>query len=177
MALVCILGGSWHGSHINKGNISMVVDLTTRIRPCPTHTHTHTHTTSLHHCYHSHKCTRSGHFLQLLNAFYLPYKEAMYFDPDDGTATEMGWWGITAPWRHDQRTPLDYFQDILPREQAKGGQRGAARPLQCVQNPGEIVFVPSGYWHAVLNTAPSVAVTENFASEVNILQSSVSSTP
>jgi histone arginine demethylase JMJD6 len=31
-----------------------------------------------------------------------------------------------------------------------------------VQQPGEIIFVPSMWHHAVLNVADSVAVTQNF---------------
>lgn len=37
-----------------------------------------------------------------------------------------------------------------------------ARPLYAEQNPGEIVFVPSGWWHQVRNEGITIAVTENY---------------
>ena len=42
----------------------------------------------------------------------------------------------------------------------------ADQVLQCIQRPGETMFIPAGYWHTVLNIKPSVAVTENFAPRV-----------
>lgn len=43
-----------------------------------------------------------------------------------------------------------------------------AEPMVCVQNPGEIIFTPSGWYHAVLNLETGISLTENFINEYNI---------
>jgi hypothetical protein len=39
--------------------------------------------------------------------------------------------------------------------------------IECIQQPGDVVFVPSGTWHAVLNITESCAVTQNYVSDTN----------
>ncbi len=43
-----------------------------------------------------------------------------------------------------------------------------ADPMICVQNPGDVIFTPSGWYHAVLNMEMGVSLTENFINEHNI---------
>eukprot|EP00941_MAST-03F_sp_MAST-3F-sp1_P006027 g6027.t1 len=59
---------------------------------------------------------------------------------------------------------IDYFYRILPRI------RKAYPEVPCtqfVQYPGETVFIPGGWWHAVLNLDCTVAVTQNYCSATN----------
>ena len=40
--------------------------------------------------------------------------------------------------------------------------------IECVTRPGDIIFVPSGWWHTVINLEMTVAVTQNFVSFRNL---------
>ena len=44
-------------------------------------------------------------------------------------------------------------------------------PVQFIANPGDLVFVPSQWWHCVLNLDLSVAVTQNYIAESNLARS------
>ncbi|KAI8871823.1 Clavaminate synthase-like protein [Ramicandelaber brevisporus] len=42
------------------------------------------------------------------------------------------------------------------------------RPMEAVCNPGEVIFVPSGWWHCVLNLGANIAITQNYVSRRNL---------
>lgn len=42
--------------------------------------------------------------------------------------------------------------------------------VECVVKEGEMIFVPMGWWHCVLNTTTSIAITQNYVSGANVKQ-------
>jgi histone arginine demethylase JMJD6 len=58
-----------------------------------------------------------------------------------------------------------YFREIFPKLKEKYGSR--LKETIFIQKPGEIVFVPSGYWHVVVNLTDTIAVTQNYCNSVN----------
>ncbi|KAM0904304.1 hypothetical protein ACQ4PT_018096 [Festuca glaucescens] len=65
-------------------------------------------------------------------------------DVDIDTPTSLQWW-------------LDIYPHLAEHE----------KPLECTQLPGETIYVPSGWWHCVLNLETTVAVTQNFVNQSN----------
>jgi hypothetical protein len=61
---------------------------------------------------------------------------------------------------YSQKGVDHWFTNVLPALAAAGGTEEP--PLQCTLGVGEIIFVPSGWWHAVQNLGDSVAYTQNF---------------
>ena len=61
---------------------------------------------------------------------------------------------------------MDYFLNLLPRIKKVCCSEGIP-VLECVQYPGDTIFVPGGWWHAVLNVDDTVAITQNFVSRTN----------
>ncbi|EFJ43028.1 hypothetical protein VOLCADRAFT_38221, partial [Volvox carteri f. nagariensis] len=53
----------------------------------------------------------------------------------------------------DGLTSLQWYLELYPSLPPE------KKPIEFVQGPGEVVFVPGGWWHCVLNLETSVAVT------------------
>ncbi|KAF9112155.1 hypothetical protein BGX27_003891, partial [Mortierella sp. AM989] len=68
---------------------------------------------------------------------------------------------------HDPTSPerissVEWYLDVYPFLPSE------LRPIEIVQYPGQTIFVPTGWWHMVLNMDDTVAVTQNFANETNL---------
>ncbi|GAB4820044.1 hypothetical protein N2152v2_007090 [Parachlorella kessleri] len=64
-----------------------------------------------------------------------------------------------------EREAATWFAQVYPRTQR--GDWPAARPLDVIQGPGDTMFVPAGWWHAVINLDMTIAVTQNYCSTAN----------
>ena len=67
----------------------------------------------------------------------------------------------------DVATPisvLEWYADHWPAHVARLKRGGADAPVAGLQRPGDVVVVPAGWWHQVLNLQDSIAVTHNFVS-------------
>ena len=58
---------------------------------------------------------------------------------------------------------IHYFDYILPRLRAAGN----VKVYECVQQAGDLIFVPGQWWHGVLNLSDTVAVTHNYSGKDN----------
>jgi len=70
-------------------------------------------------------------------------------------------------WKEEDDEPVDWYANVLPRILGKEGPLLRSRMIQFIQKPGETVFVPSNWWHGVLNLDTTIAVTQNFCSSGN----------
>lgn len=65
---------------------------------------------------------------------------------------------------------IQYFDLILPRlKKAEGVQGSGKLPeiIECIQYPGDTMFVPGGWWHGVLNLDFTIAITQNVCNKGN----------
>jgi hypothetical protein len=57
--------------------------------------------------------------------------------------------------------PVRWFLEVYPYLKPED------KPMEFVLEPGEIVFVPAGWWHTVLNVTDTIAVTQNWIDRFN----------
>ncbi|ESW08264.1 hypothetical protein PHAVU_009G032400 [Phaseolus vulgaris] len=79
----------------------------------------------------------------------VPLGVTVHVNEEDGdvnveTPSSLQWW-------------LDFYP-LLAEED---------KPIECTQLPGETIYVPSGWWHCVLNLETTIAVTQNFVNSNN----------
>ena len=69
----------------------------------------------------------------------------------------------------EDKEAIHYFDLILPRLKQQENRENGKLPviIECIQYPGETMFVPGGWWHAVLNLDNTIAITENVCNEGN----------
>lgn len=61
---------------------------------------------------------------------------------------------------------INYFTEVLPKIiESEGRERLGI--IEFIQGPGETVFVPGAWWHAVMNLTDTVAVTQNVMTHYN----------
>ncbi|XVF39550.1 hypothetical protein PTKIN_Ptkin01aG0043200 [Pterospermum kingtungense] len=79
----------------------------------------------------------------------VPLGVTVHVNEEDGdvnidTPSSLQWW-------------LDFYPLLADED----------KPIECTQLPGETIFVPSGWWHCILNLETTVAVTQNFVNSKN----------
>ncbi|CCD70226.1 Bifunctional arginine demethylase and lysyl-hydroxylase psr-1 [Caenorhabditis elegans] len=62
---------------------------------------------------------------------------------------------------------ITWFQTVYKRVRSPSWPKEYA-PIECRQGPGETMFVPSGWWHVVINEEYTIAVTHNYCSVENL---------
>ncbi|KAI9097565.1 hypothetical protein K1719_025336 [Acacia pycnantha] len=79
----------------------------------------------------------------------VPLGVTVHVNEEDGdvnieTPSSLQWW-------------LDFYPLLADED----------KPIECTQLPGETIYVPSGWWHCVLNLETTIAVTQNFVNFSN----------
>ena len=83
--------------------------------------------------------------------------------------------GVTPPGVYPSESGADVRQPIslmewflLYYDQVDVASMGVK---ECIVEEGECIFVPSGWWHCVINLGTTLAVTQNYVAETNLAAS------
>ncbi|TMW68560.1 hypothetical protein Poli38472_006028 [Pythium oligandrum] len=86
-------------------------------------------------------------------------KEWIFFHPDEESKLKDKFGRTVLP----DITSKDYDKDLYPRAHE-------ATPLYVVQDSGEAIFVPSGWYHQVRNVRDTISINHNWFNGFNILE-------
>lgn len=67
----------------------------------------------------------------------------------------------------DVTTPISVTEWFL--NFYRESRKFSSRTYECVQKPGELIFIPHMWWHTALNLEECVAVTQNYVNEQNLM--------
>lgn len=71
-------------------------------------------------------------------------------------------------YKGEDNEAIMYFRAIFPRIKEKYGD--IINEMIFIQKPGDLVFIPGGWWHVVVNLDDTIAITQNYANSVNFPQ-------
>ena len=98
------------------------------------------------------------------NTLLVGHKKWILFPPDTAAADVLP--TDLLPDSKELGGAAQWFANVLPRAQ-HAVDWPTHRPIEVLQKPGETMYVPAGWWHAVLNLDTTIAVTQNFAQPHN----------
>lgn len=79
--------------------------------------------------------------------------------------------GITKEYLCGKRgiLPITYFDNSWPKLKNDENNINGKLPLviECIQYPGETMFIPGGWWYAVLNLGDTISIKEKFCNIAN----------
>ena len=58
---------------------------------------------------------------------------------------------------------MEWFVNFYDHKVVQG-----VSPLECTVHAGDLLFVPSGWWHIAMNLEETIAITQNFCSQANL---------
>mmetsp|Transcript_9052 Transcript_9052/g.12445 ORF Transcript_9052/g.12445 Transcript_9052/m.12445 type:complete len:457 (-) Transcript_9052:23-1393(-) len=88
-------------------------------------------------------------------------KKWILYPPDivpPGVHPSADGWTVETP-----ESVIEWFIDFY--QQTK---KSSVKPVECLQRPGELIFIPSTWWHCALNIELTIAVTQNVVNSHNL---------